>query len=667
MPIPITLVQRPGNPVVASRLKAQGIDGLLAKLYASRGIKDRSEVQGSYGDLLPVDTLKNALAMANYLADCAVTHKRVLIVSDYDCDGATACAVLVMAFGASGMNFDYLVPDRVVHGYGLTPAIVEDAAKLEPRPEVIITVDNGISSNAGVDRANELGIDVLVTDHHLAPDTLPKARLIVNPNQPGCEFASKNIAGCGVAWYVARALVEELQARDMDPGFDPAELLSYVALGTVADVVKLDRNNRILVAEGLKYIRNETCAPGVLNLVGVSGKNPATLACSDIGFGVGPRINAAGRLAHMGAGVECLTTLDHDQALMLAIQLNETNQERKEIQREMVDEAEIQALRLIGRDDKAAADEFGRRSIVVYHPDWHEGVVGIVAGRLKEDRHRPTVVMTLAHDGTIKGSARSIPGFHLKHALDAINVKHPGVLLKFGGHAMAAGLTIPCDKLEEFREALEEVCKAGLTPEMLNKQLPHDGALPAHLFTVETVRELGMQVWGQGFEEPVFLNEFDVQETKVIGQDKTHLKIMAKLGDISTDLMAFGQADLVNSIGSKIVVAHKPQINNYRGESRLQVLVELMPEQLNPSLAPALRERQAIADEAAEASQGTSRDPGPARQVAQEASSRDIAQKPGTITVAAVEPPVVPADTVLLPAAAVAARGQQRMSFRPRM
>lgn len=600
---PVTLIQRTSNPVVASRLRGAGIDELLARLYAARGVKDTLEVKGLYRDLLPAHSMKGVLAMANYLADCVVTRKRVLIVSDYDCDGATACAVLIMTFGGCGMNFGYLVPDRQIHGYGLTPAIVDEAAALEPKPDVIITVDNGISSTAGVDRAAELGIEVLVTDHHLAPEVLPKARLIVNPNQPGCDFASKNIAGCGVAWYVARALIEELRMRDMDPGFEPEELLSYVALGTVADVVKLDRNNRILVSEGLKAIRRGECAPGVLALARVSGKNHASLTCSDIGFGLGPRINAAGRLAHMGTGIECLTTLDEDAALLLAKQLHETNEERKDIQRGMVEQAVIQATSLMRRDSGAEMDEFGRRSIVVYHPDFHEGVVGVVSGRLKEERHRPTVVMTLAHDGTIKGSGRSIPGFHLKHALDEINARHPGVLLKFGGHAMAAGMTIAADKLEVFRDALEDVCKAGLTPEMMRKTLTHDGELPERFFNLDTVHALSQQVWGQGFEEPVFVNRLSITETKVIGADKSHLKMVAQLGSETADAMAFGQADLVGGIhaGLELTLAFKPNINTFRGEQKLQLLVELMPEALNPTLSAPLRAREELAAEAAAA------------------------------------------------------------------
>lgn len=590
---PLTkLVQRQASFTEVARLKMGGMSDMLARLYASRGITSPKDVKGTYADLLPIDSMKGVRAMASYLADCRDSGKRVLIVSDYDCDGATACSILVMAFGAIGMNYDYLVPDRQIHGYGLTPAIVEAAAQLQDKPDVIITVDNGISSHAGIDRAKELGIDVLVTDHHLAPDVLPDACIIVNPNQAGCNFESKNIAGCGVAWYVARALVEELIRRGSDPEFDPAELLSYVALGTVADVVKLDTNNRIMVALGLEYIRSGQCAPGIPALAKVSGKNHETLSCSDIGFGIGPRINAAGRLAHMGAGIECLTCLDLEMADHLAAQLHVTNEERKEIQVEIVTQAADQAIPMLAsalsQAAMATADSHGMRSLVVFRRDWHEGVVGIVAGRLKEQFHRPTIVMTGAHGGDIKGSGRSIPGFHLKHALDEINIKYPGVLMKFGGHAMAAGMTIAGDKFEVFRGAFEEVCRHHLTPEIMTKTLAHDGPLSPRDFTVERIHEISQQVWGQGFEEPVFVNDLVVSEVKLIGKDKNHLKIIGHLANdpdkALIDVMAFGRGDLVEEVSAlqTIQVAFKPGVNTFRGQRRLQLLVELMPHEMTP-------------------------------------------------------------------------------------
>lgn len=573
------------------RHRMAGLPQLLAKLYASRRGAVASVAEPSIADLIPVDALQGARSVGNYLADCLADQKRILIVSDYDCDGATACAVLSMAFGAVGMNFDYLVPDRQIHGYGLTPAIVDDAFGLPDRPDVIITVDNGISSFEGVDRARSLGIDVVVTDHHLAPSKLPNAKLIVNPNQPGCSFPSKSIAGCGVAWYVARALVDELVARGIDPGFDPVELLSYVALGTVADVVPLDENNRTMVALGLGLIRSGQCAPGVTALAYVSGKNPETLTCADIGFGLGPRINAAGRLAHMGTGIECLTCLDPQVAEALAAQLHVTNEERKEIQESMVVEATNQAIELAQRSDAPTyPDGLGPRSVVVFDPSWHEGVVGIVASRLKEDRYRPSIVLTSAASGDIKGSARSIPGFHIKHALDEIYVNEPGVLLKFGGHAMAAGMTIAAGRLDDFRRAFEAVCARHLTRDLLTKTLVHDGALAAQDFNSETIFQLSQQVWGQGFEEPVFLNELVVHEVKVIGKDKAHLKIIAHLANDPSckqvEVMAFGRGDLVQEVSAmdRMTCAFKPGLSTFRGQTRLQLVVEALPQDIAPAL-----------------------------------------------------------------------------------
>lgn len=581
------LEQREVNPLHVARLSKAGLSPLLARLYAARGVSTPSEAFGGVETLLPGSLMKNVTAMACYLADCVVQQKRVLIVSDYDCDGATACAVLIMAFGASGMNFDYLVPDRAIHGYGLTPAIVEEAAQLEIKPDVIITVGNGISSVAGVARAKELGIEVLVTDHHLAPAVLPDTRLIVNPNQPGCGFPSKDIAGCGVAWYVAKAMVDELVDRDMDPGFDPYELLSYVAIGTVADVVKLDRNNRTLVSVGLKQIRQQCCAPGVLALARVAGKFFGTLSTSDIGFGIGPRINAAGRLSHMKAGIECLTTLDEREAQELAKRLDKTNEERKDIQMDIVDEAVLQVKADLTDAGHAGGDLY---SILAYDAEWHEGVVGIVAGRIKEDWHRPTIVMCDSSDGDIKGSGRSIPGFHLKHALDRINIKHPGILKKFGGHAMAAGMTIERSRLEEFKEALERVCREEIAPELLVKRIRHDGEMPPEAFTVEDVRELSLQVWGQGFEEPVFVNEVDVKDVKLIGEHKTHMRMTCEVMAQEVTVLGFNMGELAECVPERITVAFKPQVNSFRGENSLQMLIEHIPESMNPGLDAVLAE-----------------------------------------------------------------------------
>lgn len=561
----LTLVHRAPNQDNLQTLLRQGVPPLLASLYAARGVSDAKEVTMTSADLLPVSNLKNATAMGSLLTDCVVDQKRVLIVSDYDCDGATSASVLIEAFRSCGMNHNYLVPDRLKHGYGLTPSIIDEAALLIPKPEFIITVDNGISSNAGVERARHHGIEVLVTDHHLCPAVLPNARLIVNPQQPGDDFASKHIAGCGVAWYVAKSLHEEMTRRGMEPGFEPLELTPYVALGTVADVVILEPNNRILILEGLQRIRRGDCAPGILALAHVSKKNPEMLTCTDIGFGLGPRINAAGRMAHMSSGIECLTTHDHSHAMDLAVKLDEINTVRRELQKGMAEEAEVKAKDLGALDDT-------KMSLVVFADDWHEGVVGIVASRIKEDHNRPTFVMCRGQDGSIKGSGRSIDGFHMKHALDEINISHPGILQKFGGHAMAAGATIDPDRLEEFRAAFESICKAHITPAMLERKLLHDGALPSRHLNVDDIRHMDLQVWGQGFAPPVFMDEFRVLGHRLMGEEKNHLKLSVAKDGARLDVVAFGEGERAKKLPTALALVYQPSLNEWNGNVTVQLM-----------------------------------------------------------------------------------------------
>lgn len=586
-----TLVQRSAPAERAHRLREQGISPLLAALYAARGIETASQVTTQLADLLPIGTLKNAGAMGSILADCAVTQERVLIVSDYDCDGATAGSVLIRAFEGARLNFGYLVPDRIKHGYGLTPSIVDEAAALQPKPKFIITVDNGISSHAGVERAREHGIEVLVTDHHLCPEVLPKARLIVNPNQPGCRFESKHIAGCGVAWYVASAMHNEMQHRGVTPGFDPRELLPYVAVGTVADVVQLDRNNRILVRAGLDRIRRGECAPGILALAAVAKRNPQTLSCTDVGFAVGPRINAAGRMAHMSSGIECLTTQDQARAQTLASALDAINTTRRELQKTMVDEAAIKALATLDRIEEG--DAVKAMSVVVYGADWHEGVVGIVAGRLKDERHRPTFVLCDSQDGNIKGSGRSIDGFHLKHALDKINIRHPGVLVKFGGHAMAAGITISADRLDEFKAAFEQVCREEITPDMLELKIEHDGDLPLQHLNADDIRQLELQVWGQGFPPPVFVDDFPVLGSRAMGTERDHLRLVVAKDNARFDVIAFGEGHRHGHLPRAVQVVYQPSLNEWNGMVSVQMMAQrLLPA---PALEAEIRSREADA------------------------------------------------------------------------
>lgn len=540
---------------------------MLARLFAARGIKDIEEVRAGTDKLIPISNLKNATAMGELLADCVTDRSRILIVSDYDCDGATAGSILVKAFRGTGMNHDVLVPDRLKDGYGLTVSIVEKAAALLQKPKFIITVDNGISSVEGVDRARELGIEVLVTDHHLCGKSLPTARLIVNPNQPGCGFTSKNIAGCGVAWYVAGALHSAMLNRGQIPGFDHEALLPYVAIGTIADIVQLDFNNRIMVREGLERIRRSECSPGIQALAEIANRSMGGMTCQDIGFAIGPRINAAGRLAHMSSGIECLTTDSKERAQELAVVLDAINTERKEMQKAMLvgalEQAEL-AVRKIG-------NQTGGHTVVVYDPNWHEGVVGIVAGRLKDLRHRPTFALCDAQDGDIKGSGRSIPGFHLKHALDEINVKHPGLLMRFGGHAMAAGVTIRHDGYQLFLKAFDEVCKAHLTEDMMTPKLEHDGALPPHAYNELSITEMQKEVWGQGFPEPLFVDRFAINKSRTMGEDNSHLKISVSKGQMNCDVVAFGQGCRKSLLPKQVDLAFTPSLNFYQGQTSVQL------------------------------------------------------------------------------------------------
>lgn len=572
LPTP-ALKYRTFNQGEAIHLHQQGLPVMLARLFAARGIKDIDEVRAGADKLISVSKLKNATAMGELLADCVQDQSRVVIISDYDCDGATAGSVLVKAFRGAGMNHEILVPHRTVNSYGLTPSIVMEAAALPQKPKFIITVDNGISSIEGVDLARKLGIEVLVTDHHLCAKTLPNARLIVNPNQPGCDFPSKDIAGCGVAWYVAGAMHTALVERGLDPGFDHNALLPYVAIGTIADIVKLDFNNRIMVREGLERIRHGECSPGIRALTEVAKRNVETMTCEDVGFAVGPRINAAGRLAHMRLGIECLTTENVELAQDLAVQLDAINKERQTMQKEMLVVAEEQA--------EKAAKKLGAsvgHTVVVYEADWHEGVVGIVAGRLKDLHHRPTFALCDSSEGDVKGSGRSVPGLHLKHALDEINITYPGLLMRFGGHAMAAGVTIRKDGLDLFKSAFDKICRAHLTEEMLIPQLEHDGALPAHAYNELAIIEMQKEVWGQGFPQPVFVDRMDITGSRTMGADKSHLKVNVNVpkSKLACDVVAFGDGARQPLLAQTLEFAFTPSLNHYRGQTSVQLMAKTL-------------------------------------------------------------------------------------------
>jgi len=568
----IRLVTRDVPPRTAFALEQAGAHPLLARLLAARGVREPGELDDGLQHLLPPALMKGAAEAARLLADAIEQRRRIVVVADYDCDGATACAVALRGLamlGADRMGLGYVVPDRAVHGYGLTPAIV-DLARAQ-HPGLLVTVDNGIASLAGVAHARALGIDVLVTDHHLPARegdevVLPDANVIVNPNQPGCPFESKSIAGVGVMFYVLLALRAELRARGrFDAATQPRldALLDLVALGTVADVVRLDANNRRLAAQGLKRMRSGRMQPGLAALFAAAGRRPEAASAFDLGFAIGPRINAAGRLADMTLGIECLLTDDPARAAELARALDAINRERREVESGMREQAAalVDAL-LPDGDDLPAA-------LALYDPGFHEGVVGIVAGRLKDRLHRPTFVFAPGADGLLKGSGRSIPGFHLRDALDLVAKRAPGVLLRFGGHAMAAGGTIAPGAFADFDAALRQVAAEWIDPAALQRQLRTDGPLALQWFNAETVRLLDAQIWGQGFEAPVFCDRVQVLNQRLVG-DK-HLKLRVEHAGKPRDAIWFGRSE---PVPESLLLAYRVQLDEWNGQERVQMVVE---------------------------------------------------------------------------------------------
>jgi single-stranded-DNA-specific exonuclease len=551
----------PEAPRIA--LEKAGISPLFARLYASRGIKDPHEIEYTSARLLSPFGLLGIDRAAFLLADAIQNQKRLLIVGDYDCDGATATAVGLRGLRLFGACVDYLVPNRFEYGYGLSPAIVDLAVKTKA-PDVIITVDNGIASLEGVQRAHEQGLTCIITDHHLPGDALPDAQAIVNPNQPGCPFQSKALAGVGVMFYVLLALRAELRARGVfaqqpEPALAP--LFDLVALGTVADVVALDHNNRILVAQGLLRIRQGQMQPGVAALMAVAGRNPAEATSADFGFGLGPRINAAGRLADMSLGIECLITDDPEKARKAATELDALNRERRAIEGQM----QLEALEQIPLP-KEGEDQ---ASFCVFDPDWHEGVIGIVAGRLKERLHRPVIAFAQTAEGSLKGSGRSIEGLHLRDALDWVSKRHPDIILRFGGHAMAAGLTLREGAFEAFSAAFESVVQAWLDPALRQRRLQTDGSLEAHLITLELAAEFGRAVWGQAFAAPLFCDEFVLLEQTVLKGQHSRLKLQ-KEGRVF-EAMRF---QFTEPLPSLLRVVYRPEKDVYRGVARLRLFIE---------------------------------------------------------------------------------------------
>jgi single-stranded-DNA-specific exonuclease len=568
----VKLVERDVPPRTAWALEQAGIAPLLARLLAARGVREATELDESLNQLLPPAELKGLLEAGRLLADAIQHGRRLVIVADYDCDGATACAVMLRGLrllGAQPAQLGYVVPDRAVHGYGLTPAIVDLA--LEQQPALLVTVDNGIASLAGVAHARARGLQVLVTDHHLPAlvndaIVVPDADAIVNPNQPGCTFASKSLAGVGVAFYVLLGLRAELRSRGALPSPEPRldGLLDLVALGTVADVVKLDANNRRLVAQGLKRMRAGRAQPGVMALFSAAKRDASKAQGFDLGFALGPRINAAGRLADMTLGIECLTTDDPERALDLATQLDAINRERREIETGMREMAEARLDSLV----EALAGALPP-AVALFDADFHEGVVGIVASRIKDRVHRPTFVFARGTDGHLKGSGRSIPGFHLRDALDLVSKREPDLLAKFGGHAMAAGATLAVDDIGRFALALARVAEEWLNEQDLTRTLRHDGALPQDAATAETARLLDAQVWGQGFEAPVFCDRFEVLSQRLVGEK--HLKLRLRQGARLIDAIWFNHIDM---LPERAMLAYRLSLDEWQGQQRVQYVIE---------------------------------------------------------------------------------------------
>jgi len=558
-------------PRAAWALEQAGVHPLLARLYAARGVRDKDELDDGLARLLPPAGLMGIKAAAALLADAIAQDLRLCIVADYDCDGATACAVAVRGLRLLGArHVDYLVPDRVTDGYGLTPP---RARRVKERgADVLITVDNGIASVEGVAEAKALGLSVLVTDHHLPGPELPAADAMVNPNQPGCTFESKSLAGVGVMFYVLMALRSKMRARGVfdlasQPKLDP--LLTLVALGTVADVVRLDANNRRLVAQGLRRIRAGAMPAGVAALFTAAGRKAQAATTFDFGFALGPRINAAGRLADMTLGIECLLTDDPGRASDLAGQLDTINRERREIEGGMREQAMLMAENLFDESEDPPP------AISVFDPDFHEGVVGIVASRIKDKLHRPTFVFAASSapgkQHELKGSGRSIPGFHLRDALDLVAKRHPGVLLKFGGHAMAAGCTVPEEAFETFEQALAQVAQEWLDASTLTRRIETDGPLAPEYCRADVVDTLHQEVWGQGFAPPTFSEEVQVLSQRLVGEAKNHLSIKLMHQGNPVDAIWFGHTE---QLPARVLLAFRLDVNEWRGERKVQFLVE---------------------------------------------------------------------------------------------
>ena len=557
----VNIQTRPVNETVCHSLIQSGADPLTARLCAARGVVSPSELDDKLAALLPYQTLTNCEAAAARLADAVQKKEKILIVADYDADGATACSVGMAGLGAMGAAVDFLVPNRFEHGYGLTPELAEIAAARGV--DLLVTVDNGIASIAGVARAQALGLDVIVTDHHLPADEVPNC-IIVNPNQRGCGFASKSLVG--VIFYVLMALRAELRRRNYfsDGLKEPnlGELLDLVALGTVADVVPLDHNNRILVSQGLKRMRSGKMRPGIRALFDVARRDWKKAQPFDMGFALGPRINAAGRLDDMSLGIACLLAPSEAEAQTLAEQLNGLNIERREIEQSMLQDA------LNAFPDSLPA---GQTTLVAYRDDFHQGVVGIVASRLKDRFYRPAIVFAPADNGEVRGSGRSIPNLHLRDALDLVSKRHPNLILKFGGHAMAAGLSILEHNIPAFQTAFEEAVREMVREEDLSQTFITDGSLAAGDITLEQAQNLARQVWGQGFAPPSFTDLFRVVRQQSLGAEGKHKKAWLQKDGCEFEAMFWRCSE---DIPEYIRTVYRPVANEWRNNLELQLYID---------------------------------------------------------------------------------------------
>jgi len=546
---------------------------LLQRVYAARGVTNADDLQLVLPALIPYQQLKGINAAVELLLPVVTEGKRLLVVGDFDVDGATSTALAIRALTMLGASdVQYLVPNRFDFGYGLSPELVEVAVAM--KPDLIMTVDNGIASVDGVQAAANAGIPVLVTDHHLPGNSLPEAAAIVNPNQPGCDFPSKSACGCTVVFYLMLALRAEMKARGLlpEPAPNMAQLLDLVALATVADVVSLDHNNRILVEQGLRRIRAGFACAGVLALLQVAGRESSRAVAADFGFSVGPRLNAAGRLDDMSLGIECLLTDDPQRALNLARTLDDMNRDRRRIEQGMQEEA----MKFLNRFDAQQDLPVG---VCLYQADWHQGVIGILASRIKEKVHRPVIAMAAGEGGWLKGSARSISGLHMRDALDEVDKAAPGLIKKFGGHAMAAGLTLEASGYEKFARLFDEVCRRHLTESQLQEQLETDGSLSVEEYSLELAHLLKWGgPWGQGFPEPLFSGHFRLVQQRIVGERHLKMVLQPEGSDLALDAIWFNidtqvwpdhQVDSVEAV-------FQLDVNEYRGRQSLQLMIKAL-------------------------------------------------------------------------------------------